>query len=59
MAGLSSAQRPERSWVHMLGFAAVLAITIYVILDLEHPRAGLIRLDTFDQAIVELRNSMQ
>jgi hypothetical protein len=59
MAGLSSAQRPERSWLHMLGFAAVLAITIYVILDLEHPRAGLIRLDTFDQAIVELRNSMQ
>jgi hypothetical protein len=43
----------------MFGFAAIIAITIYVILDLEYPRAGLIRLDKFDQATVELRKSME
>jgi hypothetical protein len=47
-----------RSWVHILAFAVIIAVTMYVILDLEYPRLGLIRLDAFDQALVELRQSM-
>lgn len=47
-----------RSWMHILGFAAVLAITVYVILDLEYPRLGMIRVDKFDRFLVELRQSM-
>jgi hypothetical protein len=58
-AGLNSASRPRRSWIHMLGFPAIVAITVFVILDLEYPRSGLIRLDNFDQALLELRSSMQ
>ena len=42
----------------MIGFAAVMAITVYVILDIEYPRRGLIRVDRFDQARVDLRASM-
>ena len=49
----------KRSWLHMLGFAATMAIAVYVILDLEHPRIGLIRIDTIDRIMVDLRNSMQ
>ena len=36
----------------------LLAIAVYVILDIEYPRLGLIRLDAFDQALVDLRESM-
>jgi hypothetical protein len=43
----------------MLGFAAIMAASVYVILDLEFPRLGLIRVDAFDQALVELGESMK
>ena len=59
LAGYGMAGAKSRSWVHMLGFAATLAVSIYVILDLEFPRLGLIRVDSFDQALVELRESMK
>jgi hypothetical protein len=48
-----------RNWIHMMGYAATIAVAIYVILDLEYPRLGLIRVDQFDQALVELRASMK
>jgi hypothetical protein len=31
---------------------------VYVILDLEYPRLGLIRVDAFDQVLVNVRDSM-
>jgi hypothetical protein len=46
-------------WLHMLGFAAATALTVYVILDVEYPRVGLIRVDSFDQALADLRASMK
>lgn len=49
----------SRSWLHMLGLAFVMAVAVYVIHDIEYPRAGLIRIDAFDQAMVELRESMK
>jgi hypothetical protein len=42
----------------MLGFALVVAFAVYVIMDMEYPRLGLIRVDAFDQALVDLRKSM-
>lgn len=58
-AGYAMAGAKSRSWLHMIGFALVMAFAIYVILDLEYPRIGLIRVDAFDQALVELRQSMK
>ena len=49
----------SRNWVHMIGFALALAVAIYVILDLEYPRLGLIRVDEFDLALEELRQTMK
>jgi hypothetical protein len=34
-------------------------MTVYVILDAEYPRAGLIRLEAADQLLVELRDGMK
>jgi hypothetical protein len=59
LAGAGMAGGKTRSWLHILGFAAMLAMTMYVILDLEYPRLGLIRVDASDQAMVELRQSMK
>jgi hypothetical protein len=58
-AGLNAAPAPRRSLVHTLGFALLISITVFLILDLDYPRVGLVRLDVFDQALVELRNSMR
>jgi hypothetical protein len=41
-----------------LVFAASLALTVDTIIDLEFPRVGVIRVDFYDQALVNLRNSM-
>jgi hypothetical protein len=51
--------RGRRNWVHMIGFAATMALALYVILDLEFPRLGFIRLDAYDQVLVDLRESMR
>lgn len=58
LAGYSMASGQRRKWTHMIVFAAVTALTVYVILDLEYPRLGLIRIDAFDQVLVDVRASM-
>ncbi len=47
-----------RHWLHMLAFAAMMTIVVYVILDIEYPRMGLISVETVDRVLVELRQSM-
>jgi hypothetical protein len=59
LAGHAMAGSKERDWMHMATFALALAGAVYVILDTEYPRLGLIRVDAFDQVLVELRQSMQ
>jgi hypothetical protein len=45
--------------LHTFGFAVVLTVTMYVIIDLDHPRVGLIRIDYVDQALTDVLNSMK
>jgi hypothetical protein len=59
LAGHGLAGGKQRNWLHMLSFVAAIAVSMYVILDLEFPRLGLIRFGAFDQALVGLRESMQ
>jgi hypothetical protein len=58
-AGYGMAGQTRRSWLHVLGFCAIIAFTAYVILDLEHPRFGLIRIDQADQTLLDLRQSLK
>ena len=58
LAGYAMAKRKQRSALHMLLYAGVIALTIYVILDLDDPRAGLIHLDKADNALIQLRDSI-
>ncbi|TMA96733.1 MAG: DUF4239 domain-containing protein [Deltaproteobacteria bacterium] len=58
LMGYGMAGSKKRNWLHTLGLAFVMAASVFVILDIEYPRLGLIRVDAFDQALVELRESM-
>ncbi len=58
MAGFGMAQTKSRRWLHAICLAAVIGATVYVILDIEYPRLGLIRVDDFDQVLVQLRACM-
>ena len=59
LAGFAMSKNRTPSWAHTVSFAAMMALTIYVIVDLEFPRFGLIRIDTADQAFDELRDSLR
>jgi hypothetical protein len=59
IAGYAMAKRKSRSWLHMVLYAAVISVTVYAVLDLEYPRFGLIRLDTADNALLQLRDSIR
>ena len=59
LAGYAMAGGKTRSWIHVVGFALIMATTVYVILDLEFPRLGIIRVDAFDRVLVDLRQSMR
>ena len=59
IAGYGMAKAESRAWFHVLGFAAVIAIVSYFILDIEHPRRGFVRIDALDRALVDLRGSMK
>lgn len=59
LAGYSMASSRDVNWLHMISFAAILALTIFTIIDLEYPRYGIIRLDAADELLVEVRRSMK
>ena len=59
LAGYAMAKRRSRSWLHMLVYALVVAVTIYAVIDLDYPRSGLIRLDAADNALAKLRDSIR
>jgi hypothetical protein len=55
IAGYGMALKKSRSWIHLIGFTFVLMITIIVIIDIEYPRVGFIRIDTLDVLLSDLR----
>lgn len=58
-AGYDMASRKHLNLFHSAAFAVVLAVTVYVIIDLEYPRIGLIQMSDSDQVLVDLRESMK
>jgi len=59
LVGYDLAPNKERSWLHPALFAFMMSLAVYVIIDLEYPRQGLIRVDQADHVLLELRRSMQ
>jgi hypothetical protein len=59
LVGYATSQNPARSWLHTVTFAAVISLTVYVIIDIEFPRVGLIRVDSADDVLLQVRESMR
>jgi hypothetical protein len=55
LAGYVMSGTVVRSWFYMLLFAATISATFFVIVDLEFPRFGLIRVDEADKVLSDLR----
>jgi hypothetical protein len=58
LAGYNSAGGKTRGWLHAVGLASIVSIALYVIIDIEHPRTGLVRVDAVDEVLRELRRTM-
>jgi hypothetical protein len=58
LAGYDTAVSKRPSRVHTIGFAIVISLAVYVIMEIELPRIGMIRLDAFDQLLVDVRRTM-
>jgi hypothetical protein len=59
LAGYGMAAGRGRHWLHMGCFVGSLVLAIYVTIDLEYPRRGLVRVDRYDQLLVDLRAGMK
>ncbi|HEY0551128.1 MAG TPA: DUF4239 domain-containing protein [Verrucomicrobiae bacterium] len=58
LAGVGLSLGRVRSWFHGLAFVLVMTLTVYVIVDFEFPRIGIIRIHGFEQVLVDLRQDM-
>jgi hypothetical protein len=59
LAGYGMASRKRRSWFHTILYAASVAVTVYIVLDLDDPRVGLIRLDAAEAILRQLQDSIR
>lgn len=59
LVGYAMAPAKRRNWLHMILFALLVSLTLYVIFNFEYPRYGIIRLDHADTLYFELRQTIQ
>lgn len=59
LAGYQSAGEKGYAWIHKIAFAAIVSATVYLILEIEYPRLGLIRMDAIDHLLVDVRARMK
>lgn len=53
LLGYDHQAKPD--WIVVIGFAIMLAATVFTIIDLDRPRSGMINMDAVHQKIVDLR----
>ena len=58
LAGSATAKSPKVGLIQSVAFPLIFVVTLYVILDLEYPSVGLIRLDSVYQVLFDVRRSM-
>jgi hypothetical protein len=57
LAGVGIGRR-KSGLIHIIAFAAIFAVTMYAMFELEFPRAGIVRIQDFDQALIDVRSRM-
>jgi hypothetical protein len=59
LVGFGIAASAARSWTHMVLFAGTLTVALYIVTDMEYPRLGLIRIETFDHFLADAYDQMR
>jgi len=59
LAGYAMSRSGRRRWSHTTIFVLMVVITVWIIVDLEYPRLGVIQVSDFDQAIIDVRATMK
>lgn len=59
LAGYGMAKRRARSWFHLAVYAGLVSLTVYTVLDLDHPRFGLINIETAYRPLADLRSTIK
>jgi hypothetical protein len=59
LAGYQSAGERGYDWIHKIAFAGIVAATVYLILDIEYPRLGFVRIDAIDKVLLDVRADMK
>ncbi|WP_375764539.1 hypothetical protein ACE10X_21250 [Bradyrhizobium sp. Pha-3] len=59
LAGFGMAASAGHSWIHMLLFAGTLTVALYIVTDMEYPRLGLIRIESFDHFLSDGYDQMR
>lgn len=58
LAGHAMAGRRQQSMLHLIAYPLIIAVVVNLVINLEHPRLGLVRVNAFDIAIEDVRNQM-
>jgi hypothetical protein len=58
LAGFGMAAIAGPSWIHMVLFAGTLTLALYIVTDMEYPRLGLIRIESFDHFLADAYEQM-
>lgn len=58
LTGYAMAEADRLNWLHVIMYGVMITLVIYVIIDLEYPRYGLIRLDLTQELLTEVRTNM-
>ena len=59
LVGFGMAANAGRSSIHMVLFAATLTVALYIVTDMEYPRLGLIRIESFDHFLTDAYAQMR
>ena len=59
LVGYATSTNKDRSWFHHAAFSLAITLAIYVIVDLEYPRLGLIKIDSADQVLRDVAAGMR
>ena len=59
LAGFGMATSAGPSWIHMVIFAGSLTVALYTVTDMEYPRLGLIRIESFDHFLSDAYDQMR
>jgi hypothetical protein len=59
LAGFQSAGERKPDWLHRIAFGGIIALTVYVVLEIEYPRSGFVRIDAIDEVLVNARDQLK